>query len=315
MINKIQNTKNITKKEWLKLRKKGIGGSDAGAVIGVNPWKSALQVYIDKTSEDIKEIPDSERMRIGRDLEDYVAKRFEEITGKKIRRNNYILQSKEYPFMLANVDREVVGENAVLECKTTNSYAKKDWEDGKIPPYYEIQVLHYMAVAGYEKGYIAVLIGNEGLEIREIKRDEETIKFLIEIEKKFWQENVEKNILPKPDGSSEYTEAIKNKYIGGVEELINISFDEELKEEEIERYYELKDIEKDIKRKKEEIEQKIKIKMQNNEKAILGDNIKISWTSSVRKTLDTKKLKQEHEDIYNKYIQETQTRRFIITKK
>lgn len=310
---KIKNTTKISKKEWLELRQKGIGGSDAGAIVGLNPWKSALHVYLDKTSADVQVIPDNERMRIGRDLEEYVAKRFQDITGKKVRRNNYILQSSEYPFMQANVDREIVGENAVLECKTTNSYAKKDWESGKIPPYYELQVLHYMAVAGYEKGYIAVLIGNEALEIREIERDEETIKFLIDIEKNFWEENIEKKVLPDPDGSSEYTEAIRQRYLGGDDEVINIGFDEKLKDEDIDRYYELKEIEKDIKKKKEEIEQKIKIKMQDNEKAVLGDKVKISWTSSIRSSLDTKKLKLDHEDIYNEYLKETPMRRFTIT--
>ena len=204
---KFKNVNYISRKEWLELRKLGIGGSDAGAIAGMNPWKSPFSVYLEKTSDDIKEVEDNERMRVGRDLEDYVARRFEEATGKKVRRNNFMLQSEEYPFMLANVDREVMGENAVLECKTTSSYNKKEWEEG-IPLHYHLQVLHYMLVGNYDKGYIACLIGNEAFIYHEIERDEETLKYLIEIESRFW-DNLQKGIIPNPDGSDDCDNAIK----------------------------------------------------------------------------------------------------------
>src|SRR5690606_12206216 len=108
------------------------------------------------------------------DLEDYVAKRFVEATGMKVRRINAILQHSEYPFMLANVDRLIVGKKEGLECKVTNSYAKKEWED-EIPIYYEIQCHHYMAVTGYKAWWIACLIGNERFVYKRIERDEEVI--------------------------------------------------------------------------------------------------------------------------------------------
>ena len=121
---KLANTLNLSHEEWLEWRKKGIGGSDAGAVAGLNPWKSPVSVYMDKIGES-KPTQDNERMRIGRDLEDYVARRFEEATGKKVRRNNFMMVHDDYNFMVANIDREIVGENALLECKTTGSYGKK----------------------------------------------------------------------------------------------------------------------------------------------------------------------------------------------
>ena len=141
------NVTKLTRKEWLTERQKGIGGSDAAAVIGVSPWKSAAQVYMDKVEpiaeEDEAKV--SERLRIGHDLEDYVAKRFMEETGKKVRRCNYMLHHPEHEFLLADIDREIVGENALLECKTTNSYAAGEWVD-EPPEHYQMQCIHYMMV-------------------------------------------------------------------------------------------------------------------------------------------------------------------------
>ena len=146
---KLASTKDMSHEEWLTWRKRGIGGSEAASIAGLNPWSSALKVYMDKISEEIEGISDNERMRVGRDLEDYVAKRFEEATSKKVRRENFLLQHPEHEFMIANLDRVIVGENAFLECKTTSSYGKAEWEDG-IPLHYELQCLHYMAVGGFD---------------------------------------------------------------------------------------------------------------------------------------------------------------------
>lgn len=131
------STKGMSKEEWLKHRQSGIGGSDASAVAGINPWKTAVQVYIDKKQEEVKEVK-SFRMELGNRLEGFVAELFTEETGLKVRNVNGILANEKYPFAFANIDRAIVGEKAFLECKTTNSYAAKDWENG-IPAHYEIQ--------------------------------------------------------------------------------------------------------------------------------------------------------------------------------
>lgn len=144
---KLVSTLNLSRDEWLKYRKQGIGGSDAGAICGLNPYTTAMHVYYDKTSETVSDT-DSEAMRQGRDLEDYVARRFMEASGKKVRRANAIFCHEDHPFMLANVDRMVSGENAGLECKTASPYMAAKWKDGSIPMHYQIQCYHYMAVCG-----------------------------------------------------------------------------------------------------------------------------------------------------------------------
>ena len=114
--------------EWLALRRKGIGGSDAASIMGVSAYSSPYRVWADKTGR-LEPLEDNEAMRQGRDLEAYVAERFTEATGKKVRRNNYMIFSKKYPFMLANIDRLIVGENAGLECKTTNFLNLKQFKN------------------------------------------------------------------------------------------------------------------------------------------------------------------------------------------
>ena len=148
---KIAATKNMPREQWLQLRKQGIGGSDAGVVCGVNPYRSAFNVYHDKISEELSEAEDNEHMRQGRDLEDYCARRFSEATGLKVRRTNYLYRHETYDFMIADLDRVIVGENAGLECKTASAWSADKWKSvDTVPEAYILQCQHYMAVIGYD---------------------------------------------------------------------------------------------------------------------------------------------------------------------
>lgn len=303
---KLISTKDMEQHEWLKYRKIGIGGSEAAAVAGLNPWSSPLKVYMDKLNE-TEEQPDNERMRVGRDLEDYVARRFEEATGKKVRKVNYLLQHPEHEFMLANLDRDIVGEEAFLECKTTSSYAKKDWEEG-VPIHYQIQCLHYMAVTGYTHCYIAVLIGNEKFIYHKLERDEEAINNLIQIEKNFWEQHVLTNIPPDPDGTDQYSEMLKEKYKYSVPETIELSKDFEPK---LKRRDELVELIEQMETERKQIDQEIQLRMAEYERAIVNDRV-ITWKSQNRTTVDSKRLKAELPDIYSEYSKTSTSRVFKI---
>lgn len=190
-LNKLVSTLNMEHEEWLENRRKGIGGSDAGSICGLNPYSSAIAVFQDKT-QPLTEKPDNESMRQGRDLEEYVARRFMEETGKKVRKANAIFYKEEQPFMLANVDRLIVGENAGLECKTASAYSADKWKDGHIPESYEIQCHHYMAVTGADAWYIACVILGKEFVWHKIERDEEIIQMLISVESDFWNKNLQR---------------------------------------------------------------------------------------------------------------------------
>ncbi len=214
MYNIIAKTKNMERQEWLMLRKNGIGGSDAGAVCGLNPYISPIEVYASKTCYGVEEVPDNEAMREGRDLEDYVAKRFMEASGLKVRRANVMYASSNYPFMIADVDRLVTGrKNGItgLECKTASPDNASKWKNGRIPAHYIIQCYHYMAVLGAESWYIAVMVYGKEFKYMKLERDEEIIQSLIRIEENFWKNNVLERIMPELDGS-DAAEAFINRH-------------------------------------------------------------------------------------------------------
>lgn len=182
-INRI-STLNMSREDWLRERKKGVGGSDAAAILGMNRYRSAYDVYADKI-DIAPDMADNEAMRQGRDLEEYVAKRFSEATGKRVRRENSILLNPAYPFARANIDRAVVGEKAGLECKTTSVLNLKRYKNGDFPEEYYTQCMHYLMVTGYERWYLAVLVFGNDFKIFTIDRDEDEINALADAEEAF----------------------------------------------------------------------------------------------------------------------------------
>lgn len=306
----IADTKDMTKEEWLKHRQAGIGGSDASCIAGLNPWKSAIQLYMDKKEENPNEVK-SLRMELGNRLEGLVAELFTEETGLKVRNVNGILQNDKYPFALANIDRAIVGEKAFLECKTTNSYALKEWEEG-VPTHYEIQCLHYMAITGATHCYIAALIGNSDFIWHKIERNQETIDYLMQIEKDFWENNIEKDVVPMPDGSDAYSEYLKKKYDKSNGQTIELHLLKDGKEK-LNRYDEIVADIKVLEVEKKTIEQEIQLQMEEFEVAKIGDR-KITWKTSNRNTIDSKKLKTEMPEIADKYMKTSISRTFRISK-
>lgn len=200
--------------KWLEARAIGIGGSDAAVIMGMNPYKSPYQLWLEKTGQ--AEAPDlsgNQYVYWGTKNESNIADWFQEETGKKVKRLG-TLRSKEYPFMLANVDRTVVGENAGLEIKTAGVSQYRKWKDDEIPDAYYCQCLHYMAVTGAAYWYIAVLLGGNEAKWKRIERNEEDIQHLIMAETDFWK-LVEARTPPPVDGSDSCAAALSAQYKGG----------------------------------------------------------------------------------------------------
>ncbi len=303
---KLTATKNLPREEWLKWRKMGIGGSDAGAVCGLNPYRTALEVYLDKTSDSL-ETSDNEAMRQGREFEDYVAGRFMEATGKKVRRANFMYYDEKNPFMLADVDRMVSGENAGLECKTASPYLAERWKDGKIPLSYQIQCHHYMSVCGADAWYIAVLIYGREFKFQKIERDERIQSDLIQIEKDFWERYVLKHKMPDPDGSKLADSVLAEYFKDSVETSIPLSgFDGKLARRE-----ELAEGIEKLEKEKRLIEQELKLYLGEAE---LAENARyrVSWKQVSSSRLDEKRLKEERPEIYEQYKKTIKSRRFTV---
>lgn len=303
---KIISTAGLSREDWLRARKLGIGGSDAGAVVGLDPYKSAMTVYYDKTGDDI-EVIDNEAMRQGREFEQYVAMRFCEETGKKVRRANGLFCHDDHDFMIADFDRLVVGENAGLECKTCSPYSAEKWMNGNIPLHYQIQVYHYMAVMDADAWYIAVLIYGREFKFYRIERDLSVEKDLINIEKRFWEENVMKRVIPEPDGSDEADAVIARHFRDSRKISVPlIGFDDK-----IQRRQQLIETIGRMETEKKQIEQELKMFLGDAEEA-LGDRYTVSWKKITSLRIDPDRLKAELPDIYQKYQKESSYRRLTI---
>lgn len=300
--------KDLSREQWLKLRKTGIGGSDAGSICGVNPYSSPMKVYYDKISDTVGEQQDNEAIRQGRDLEQYVAQRFMEETGLKVRRSNFMYRNLEYPFMIADIDRLVIGEDAGLECKTASAYNADKWKDGEIPLYYITQCYHYMAVTGKRVWYIAAVILGREFVCRRLEWDDALIAQMIETEQLFWENHVAKCVMPDPDGSKACDEVLhqyfKTARKSAAIELVG--FDEKLdRREELLAQIAL------LQQEQNQIEQEVKLFMKDNESAS-SKKFKVLWSNVEKTGLDTKRIKLEKPEIYQDYAKVSVSRRFQI---
>lgn len=301
------STLNMDRDRWLEYRRKGIGGSDAAAIAGLNPWRSPIEVYLDKIGE-MPEQEDNKRIYWGRVLEDVVAREFTERTGKRVRRRNAILVHPEHDFMYANVDRLIVGKRVGLECKTTSEYAKDQWADDKVPEHYILQCQHYMAVTGYKGWWIAALIGGNKFVYKYIERDQDIIDYLIQLESDFWQ-MVKDKTPPAVDGSESSDMVLKMLY-PEAEPDTEITLKSE--SEGLIKQYELAaSDEKEAKDRKNDAANKLKAMLGDYETGIAGDR-RITWKTIKSIRLATRALKAAHPKIYEEFARESSYRRFTI---
>lgn len=283
---------------WMKLRNSGIGGSDAAVIAGFNRWKSPYQLWLEKTGQvEPEDLSDNEYIYWGTVLEQVVADRFCELTGKKVYRKG-MMQNNNDEWMLANVDRLVVGEKAGLECKTANGFAGKEWEGDKIPDAYYLQCQHYMMVTGCEKWYIACLIGGNHFVWKEIPRNEDDINSLYAAEKAFWTDNVQGGVMPEVDGSDSCVAALRERFPGGSAEAVTLPDTAIVILDNLDQ---LKETKKDIEEQIGKAQNEICVMLGDCEVGYAGER-KVTWkTQAGRVTVDSKKLKAEQPEIFAAY--------------
>ncbi|NYH22872.1 YqaJ viral recombinase family nuclease [Paraburkholderia bryophila] len=216
---RLVDTKKMPREDWLEVRKSGIGGSDAAAAVGLSPYMSPLELWLIKTGRDAnlpRPDPDdtTEPIYWGTLLEPIVAASYTKQTGNRVRRVNAVLQHPTIPFMLANVDREVVGKRDVqlLECKTAGEFGSRLWREG-VPEYVQVQVQHQLSVTGKQAVDVAVLLCGQKLDVHRIERDDALIARLIQLEAAFWR-YVETDTPPPAEGSESADRALRCLYPG-----------------------------------------------------------------------------------------------------
>lgn len=300
---------NITHEEWLENRKKGLGGSDAGAVLGFNKYTSPFKLFLEKTGE-YKEELDSEAAYFGNVLEEVVRQEFIKRTGKNVVKTNDLYVHDEYQFMQANVDGWLPEENAILECKTVSEYLKSEWDGEEVPASYLCQVHHYMAVTGAERAYFAALIGGNKFVWKVIEKNLEFERMLIEQEKWFWEECVLKGNPPPMDGQDSTVSLMSDMYPEDDGSEIMMSKEEELIIDALEV---IKEEIKNLDQQKKKYENILKNTLKNS-KIGHTQRHKVVYSTYNQKRIDSTRLKEEQPELFEEYSKESTVRKMNIKK-
>ena len=291
--------------DWLAKLGESIGASESGAILGLNPWKTAVDVWIEKTNE-TEPLEDNLNMRLGRDLEPIIQKLFEEETGLKVRKDHKIRIDDEYIFITTNLDGIVIGEKVPVEYKTMTKW------DGDIPDYYYCQIQHQMMVTNTPYCYFVVLVLGLGKQLVVEKYDRDD-SFIYKMRKElvhFWNENVLKNVVPEivsiEDAKKVYKDVDPESILEADDVIFNMLSEMDrfrhLKNKYDARY---KDMQKDV-----------MVQMGNKEMVEFNGISFASWKQPKNSLkFDSKQFKKDHPNLYITYSKEVAgARRFNLKK-
>lgn len=330
-------TAEMERDAWLQERSKGIGGSDVATVLGLNPYKTPLSLWEEKTGK-TKSSPAGEAAYWGTTLEDVVAKEFSKRTGMKIQRVNFLLSTGENGWMRGNIDRAIVNEQIAkavrvnkpekaaetglmlstdvgLECKTASVYMSEHWGDSqeaeilagkivtehKIPLYYETQIQWYMAVTGIETFYVAVLIGGQDFRMYEVKRDQDVIDAIVSKCRDFWENHVLKDVPPAPINVDD----VKKLYAKDSGEMTEATNEEAT---DIGELRNLKEQIKSLKEQEEAVASRLIMAIGEKTGLTLGGKKAVTYKAMNTTRFSSTDFKKEHPDLYQDYAKTTSTR-------
>ena len=310
----VPNIDALTYKEWLSIRKSGLGGSDIAAALGLSPWKSALELWQEKVSGQSQPQQENEAMIWGRIMEPIIAREFVKRSGLQVNPFRSMLQSPQYPWMLANLDGLIEDPHrgvGVFEVKTASAYKQAEWAEGRCPDAYMLQLAHYLAVTGLDFAVVCVLIGGNKLQWSTVERDDELIASVIDLERHFWQ-YVLTNTPPPVDSSSACADMLKNKYPSSTNQtplILPIEADSWVKD------YLAAKVEEDAAADKIRLsENRLKEILQDFERGTTPSGHQITWKTVTSSRVDTARLKKEEPALLERYTTTTATsRRFSIS--
>lgn len=295
--------------EQVKERVNYLGGGDCAAVLGLSRYRTPLQVWAQKTGQIPAVDPELEKkifIRLGSKLEQAVADLFMEETGKQVVPEAGVLFHPRYPFIGGNIDRRVVGEDAILECKTAGHFKRHEWESEEIPVEYILQCVHYLAVTGAKRAYIAVLLGNTEFKYKTIERDEVLIADVVKKEVAFWEKFVVPRVMPGqvtgqdadvlyrlfPVAAQESVIELGDEADKIIESLDSLQADQKVLEEQIEK-------------------QKNELKaMLRTFEAGVTSKYRFTWKNQSAKRIDVDRLKKEEPALFERFLKVTDMRVF-----
>lgn len=316
----------MSREAWLGERRKALGGSDMGAVLGLNQYRSAVSVWADKLGM-IADQEDNEAMRIGRDLEDYVASRFSEASGLRVQKYNYLLRDNAN-HLSANIDRRVLGESAGLECKTASALSEGRYKGGCYPESYYAQCVTYLAVTGWTRWYLCAVVLGRGVYCYLMTTDPndtcpdwcESMVYVSPEEldavriaaRDWWEAYIVGNTMPPTDGSPSTTATLGELYPNASDpDKADLSS----RIPDVAMYLSLKAQASELAEQADSIKQSLMAEMGNKSKAICP-GYSISWAPQTRTTLDKKALQKDHPEIdFDKYAKTSTSRTFRCSEK
>lgn len=216
--------------EQLAARK--VGGSDVATILGLNPYKSAVELYHEKRGTiDVEDFSENLPVEAGNVLEDGIA----ELAGKhmarhwnrsvKLRRCNLTLSHPKYDWLTVHIDRDVVGEERGVELKNVGYQAARNWGPAftdEIPNYYIPQPMTYMLIKGYPVWTVAGYFGGADLRLYELERDKDWDEIIVGRTHNFWYEHVLKGIPPPVElDGPRALEIVRRIYKGTTGEIVN----------------------------------------------------------------------------------------------
>ena len=291
-------TAGMSEADWLAQREKTIGGSEIGAILGLNPYQSAYTLWCQRTGR-LPRFEGNLRTKVGEYCEDLVARLFMEATGLKVQRTNFLWYNDAFPALHALPDRLLVGTPAGLEIKTTSAFNAGQFHGETFPAQYYAQSVQYMAVMDYQDWYIAVLIGNHDFKIYRLTRKEGAenpawceatlyvepgeIEALNAAAEDFLR-RIREDDPPLPDGSDSSAETLQTIYAdshdGGAVELFG-------RGAELAEYLQLSGEIKRLEERRSALANIFKADLGENEQGFC-DGHKISWRSQTRTSFDSK---------------------------
>lgn len=327
--------KDLSREEWLKERQNGVGSSEIAAVLGLNPYQSALDVYNSKIKDPDREREETQKTKVGNIIEPVVAQIFQEETGLRVQNDNKIRFQDNHPFVRVNIDRMILTPPdkdgpGVLEMKNTEHRTIAKWEEDEdgvklLPMYYWCQIQSQLFASGWDWGHVYFFVSGYDTRDFYVEPNKQFLDDMLNEVGIFWHNHVLKQIPPAPRTAEEvqklFPKSTMDKTVEAGDTLYNFcvqasALDQEIKSKE-KQYAELKD--------------KITVALGDAEILTHKGQILATYKSSkkfdaekfrkeqpgyaaqcLKKVVDAKIVKAKYPEMHEKFSDRTGSRRFLL---
>ena len=317
----MKNKSQINQEDTLKTtitpasRASSLGGSDMGAILGLSPYRTAVDVWLEKTGQPT-EPANSLPLRFGQFAESFIADEYALMTQKQLLHPQETYAHPDHPYMTGHLDRLVLDDAGlpikILECKTANPFRQSGWGDigsDEVPMSYLVQCQWYMMLTGLPETDLAVLLGNTDFRIYNIQADQELIQMLAYEAQQFWEQHVLCKTAPPPKKEADlrllYPQSQTNKLREASASIVTL----------VEQYQVLNQQLKSVEEQCSEIKQSLMSYLGDAEVLQYHDKVLATWKSPKPSTrLDSQRLTKEHPELIAQYQTTVNNSRRLIIK-